>query len=106
MAFCCCGYCGTSLSTVNPTPGICQGVSCQSNDGGAFNLSQALDQVNSYGTMLSSSVSALKNSVAGAATPTTPVSTQAGTIGTSVNPGSSALIIVAVIVVALVFFAR
>jgi hypothetical protein len=54
--------------------------------------------------MLSSTVSSLRNSVAGAASPTIPVSTKAGTIGTT--SGSMVLIIVAVIVIALVFFAR
>lgn len=102
---CCCGFCQTSLSTVNPTPGICQTACCMSGDGGAFDLGQELDKVNSFGTMLSGSVSSLRNSVAGAASPTTPVSTQAGTIGTT-KTGSTALIIVAIVVVALVFFAR
>jgi len=53
--YCCCGSCNLAISTVNPTPGVCQKSS--SNCGGASCLTAALNNIGKLGVSVAGIVS-------------------------------------------------
>jgi hypothetical protein len=98
MLGCCCGFCGTAMSTVNTTPGICQNPCGCSTDGGAFSLSNALNGISRLGTSVASTVRTVQNSVAPANS-----NVQAQNIGNPSTVSTTTLLIVAAVVIALIF---
>lgn len=101
MAGCCgyCGFCCTALSTVNPTPGICQTPSC---DGGSFSLTCFLTKVCKYGSQLASTVSQVSGATQ--TSTATPINATAGMVGAKQSISTTTLLVLAAIVILLVIF--
>jgi len=95
--------CCLSMSTVNPTPGVCQNACSCCGDGGASNASSIMNSVGKWGTTLAGVISGRPVAV--------------GTKGVSVGasaayasqvagtPNMTVIIVVAVVAIVLVIFA-